>query len=209
MRKRTDFVTAVRNILNVLKTGEPYTLNKLSEEAHLNFRTVKKILEVLESNAELVSGKTLDVSVFDNLTVVRMKEKTGLTSYPQHIQNLIIKTAHYPTPSREEEILVHLLLKNALGSSSAITIPEDNILQELVDAEHVGKTKDHAYYLTSDGKYIAKGALELYPELQNMLKSSSDINGKQIISSFEQPSIPVAPSLLMIKQKLQVMKTRP
>lgn len=208
MRKRTDFVTAVRNTLNVLKTGEPYTLNKLSEETHLNFRTVKKILEVLESNAELVSGKTLDVSIFDKLTIVRMKEKTGMTSYPPHIQNMIIKTTHYPTPSREEEVLVHLFLKNAFGTSSAINITEDNVLRELVDAEHVGKTKKHTYYLTSDGKYIAKGALELYPELKTMLKPSSGINEIQIMSSFEQPSIPVAPSLLMIKQKLHIMRAR-
>src|SRR5690348_8548744 len=122
MGKRTDFVTAARKTLEVLKTGEPYTLNKLSEEAHLNFRTVKKILDVLESNAKLVSGKTLDVSVFDNLTVVRMKEKTGLASYPQYIQNLIVKTTHYPIPSREEEILVHLLLESAMSISSTISL---------------------------------------------------------------------------------------
>lgn len=208
MKKRTDFVTAARKTLEILKTGEPYTLNRLSEEAHLNFRTVKKILEVLDSNAKLVSGKTLDVSVFDNLTVVRMKEKTGLSSYPQNIQNLIIKTMHYPTPSREEEILVHLLLEDALTTSSAISISEDTILQDLLEAEHVGKTKDGKYYLTSDGKYIAKGALELYPELQKMSSTSSKINEDQIISTFEQPSIPVAPSLLMIRQKLQVIKNR-
>ena len=209
MRKRTDFVTAARKTLEVLKTGEPYTLNKLSEETHLNFRTVKKILDVLESNAKLVSGKSLDISEFDNLTVVRMKEKTGFASYPQNIQNLIIKTTYYPTPSREEEILVHLLLKDALTRSSAITLPEDSILHELKDAEHIGKTKDGKYYLTSDGKYIAKGALELYPELQKMiLKYSEATNEKQTVPLFEQPSIPVAPSLLIIRQKLQVIKNR-
>ncbi|MGI0102404.1 MAG: hypothetical protein ACREA7_07400 [Nitrosotalea sp.] len=209
MRKRTDIVTAARKTLEVLKTGEPYTLNKLSEEAHLNFRTLKKVLDVLESNAELVPGKTLDVSEFDNLTVVRMKEKTGLASYPQNIQNLIIKTTYYPTPSREEEILVHLFLKDALASSSAIALLEDSILHDLVDAEHIGKTKDGKYYLTSDGRYIAKGALELYPELQSVaLRSSYLTNEKKVVPSFEQPSIPVAPSLLMIRQKLQVIKNR-
>jgi predicted transcriptional regulator len=208
MKKRTDFVTAARKTLEILKTGESYTLNKLSEETHLNFRTVKKILEVLESNAKLVSGKTLDISVFDNLTVVRMKDKTGLSVYPQNIQNLIIKTMHYPTPSREEEILVHLLLEDALATSSAISISEDIMLQDLFKAKYVAKTKDGRYYLTSDGKYIAKGALELYPELQKMSKTSGEIVEKQIISSFEQPSIPVAPSLLMIRQKLQVIKNR-
>lgn len=209
LRKRTDFVTAIQRVVEILKSGEPYTLNKLGQEANLNFRTVKKILDVLKANQILLSGKLLDISELDNVTVIKVKERTGLAFYPETIQNLIIKTMYYPTTSREEEILVYLFLKNASSVSSAISLSEDKILHELVMAEHVEKTPDGKYYLSIDGQYIAKGALKLYPELQNILSSySGDMRESQTISSFDQMSIPVAPSVLVIRQKLQAMKIR-
>ena len=174
MKTRTDFPTALEMVLDVLKTGEPYSLSKLAQEANLNFRTVKKILRVLEASQSSFSGKYLDVSNLDNLTVVKMKEKTGMTLFPEHIQNLIIKTSHYPTVSREEEILTYLLLKNAINPDLSIDLLEDHILKELVEAEHVGKINDK-YYLTEDGMYIAKGALKLYPELkETVLKPNKE-----------------------------------
>ena len=50
MKTRTDFATALEITLDVLKTGKPYSLSKLAQEANLNFRTVKKILRVLEAS---------------------------------------------------------------------------------------------------------------------------------------------------------------
>ena len=205
MRTRTDFVTAYQKVLGILKSGEPYTLNKLSNEASLNFRTVKKILYVLESSQSSFSGKHLDVSNLKNLTVIKMKEKTGLTLFPEHIQSLIIKTSHYPTVSREEEVLVHLLLKNATNRNSAMDLLEDQTLKDLVEAEHVEKTNGQ-YFLTEDGKYIAKGALKLYPELE---KISLEIP-KQIVN-VSPPLIPMAirtaPNAVMIRKRLERRKT--
>ena len=80
----------------------------------------------LESSQSSFSGKHLDVSNLDNLTVIKMKEKTGMTLFPEHIQNLIIKTSHYPAVSREEEILTHILLKNATNPDSAIDLREES-----------------------------------------------------------------------------------
>ena len=201
MKTRTDFVTAYQKVLGILKSGEPYTLNKLSNEASLNFRTVKKILYVLESSQSSFSGKYLDVSNLKNLTVIKMKEKTGLTLFPEHIQSLIIKTSHYPTVSREEEVLVHLLLKNATNRNSTIDLLEDQTLKDLVEAEHVEKTNGQ-YFLTEDGKYIAKGALKLYPELE---KISLEIP-KQIVN-VRPPLIPlairIAPNAIMIRKRLE------
>ena len=205
MKTRTDFATALEMILDILKTGEPYSMSKLAKEANLNFRTVKKILHVLESSQSSFSGKHLDVSNLDNLTVVKMKEKTGMTLFPEHIQNLIIKTSHYPTVSREEEILTHILLKNATNPDSAIDLLEDNILKELVEAEHVGKINDK-YYLTEDGRYIAKGALKLYPELkETVLKPSNEeryVKYKLIQWQRMQP-----PNISLAKQKIEVLIT--
>lgn len=206
MKTRTDFATALEIVLDVLKTGEPYSLSKLAQEASLNFRTVKKILHVLESSQSSFSGKHLDVSNLDNLTVVKMKEKTGMTMFPEHIQNLIIKTSHYPTVSREEEILTYLFLKNARNPDFKIELPEGRILKELVEAEHVGKINGK-YYLTEDGIYIAKGALKLYPELEKIsLKIPKPI--VSIHSPLIQIAIPVAPNANMIRKILERRKTR-
>jgi len=206
MKTRTDFVTAYHKVLGILKSGEPYTLSKLSQKANLNFRTIKKILYVLESSQSSFSGKYLDVTNLENLTVIKMKEKAGLTLFPEHIQSLIIKTSHYPTVSREEEVLVHLLLKNATNRNSTIDLLEDQTLKDLVEAEHVEKTNGQ-YFLTEDGKYIAKGALKLYPELE---KISLEIP-KQIVSirpHLIQMAIPTAPNAVMIRKILERRKTQ-
>ena len=202
MKKRTDFASALHKTLDILKTGEPYSLNKLSEKANLNFRTIRKVIEVLEDNQSSLSGKSLDVSILDNLTMVRMKEKSGLNMFPEHIQNLIIKTMYYPTVSKEEEILVYLFLKNALDVVSATSLPENSIIQELVSAEHVGKTSDGKYYLTSDGRYIAKGALKLYPELENISSRFSVVSEISSNMQLVQMAILNAPNMLVIKNRM-------
>jgi hypothetical protein len=92
----------------------------------------------------------------------------NLALYPEKIQQLIIKTAYYPTVSREEEILAYLFIANASDASRAVDIPEDSKLGELLGAEHVARTPGGRYYLTSDGQTIARGALRLYPELKDV-----------------------------------------
>jgi predicted transcriptional regulator len=167
-RSRTDFPTAVQQILQILESGEPYTLNRLTQESGLNFRTVKKAVEFLQRNRRLLQEKTLEVSSADRLTIIRSRERAGgMALYPDRIQQLIIKTAYYPTVSREEEILTYLFIVNALDVSRAADIPEDSKLRELLEAEHVARTPGGKYYLTSDGQTIARGALRLYPELKN------------------------------------------
>ncbi|MFY3740457.1 MAG: putative transcriptional regulator [Candidatus Nitrosomirales archaeon] len=166
-RDRKDLVTATTIILQTLRSGEPFSLNKLTTETGLNFRTVKKSLEFLETIGSLLNERKIDVLHADRLTLVQMKEKTGLASLPEHVQHLIIKTAYYPTVSREEEILAYLLLHNAVDPRSAISIQKDVTLEKLVEAEHI-EEKRAKYYLTSIGKMVAQGALKLYPELKTV-----------------------------------------
>lgn len=200
---RTDFPTAVQKILKVLEKGEPYTLNKLAQETGLNFRTVKKVLEFLEAQTSFLEDKVLEVySPGENLTVIRLKEKTGLAMYPEHIQHLIIRTTYYPTTSREEEILAYLLMQSATSEEGAVSIPESKILQELIEVEHVAKTKNARYYLTSDGQIIAKGALKLYPELKNVKIDNVESSIEQIPIQL-QVSVPMAPNTALIKQRLR------
>jgi hypothetical protein len=108
-------------------------------------------------------------STSENLTIVHAKERAGLALYPENIQRLIVKTAYYPTSSREEEILAFLLIHNATGASKGQSIPDgDSKLKSLVEAEHIARTSDGRYYLTADGQMIARGALKLYPELREV-----------------------------------------
>lgn len=165
-RARTDFVTAVEKTLETLKSGESFTQNKLAQKTELNFRTLQKVLVHLGEVQLILQDKVIDISDLDSVKIVRMKERVGLTSFPDNIQKMIIKTLYYPTSSREEEILVHLLIRKAISKNSAIPLLEDSILKELLEIEYVAKTKSASYYLTSDGALVAKGALKLYPELK-------------------------------------------
>ncbi len=170
-RSRTDFATAVQKTLEVLRSGEAYTQNGLAEVTGLNFRTVQKILAHLANVQSCLKDNVIDIASLDNSKVIRMKEKGGLASFPENIQKMIIRSLYHPTISREEEILVHLSIRDAVSTNSAVSMPEDAVLKELIGAEHVIKTKDHRYHLSEDGAVIARGALELYPEIRKMYAS--------------------------------------
>lgn len=163
---RTDLSTATGVVLKTLGSGEPFTLNKLSNETSLNFRTVKKVLDLLEKYQAILLEKKIDVSNLDNLTIVQMRERSGMLSLPEKVRHLIIKASYYPTVSREEEILTYLLAHDATDATSRIKIDKDQILMKLVRAGHVGE-KNGKFYLTNMGKIVANGALMLYPELKN------------------------------------------
>jgi hypothetical protein len=167
---RTDFATAVGKTLETLQSGESFTQNKLAQKTKLNFRTLQKVLAHLGEVQSILHENMIDISNLDNVKIVRMKERVGLTSFPESMQKTIIKTLYYPTSSREEEILVHLLIRRAISKNSAIGIHEDAILKELLNMKYVTKTKSSSYYLTSDGIMLAKGALKLYPELKEIKK---------------------------------------
>ena len=83
---------------------------------------------------------------------------------PIHVQKMLMRTTYYPTPDRNEEILVYLLQNHAIISSSAIHMNSNAILDELISAGHVIR-KGKKYYLSEIGIITAKGAISLYPEL--------------------------------------------
>lgn len=165
---RKDFTSAVRIILGKLESGEPYTVNKLTDVTGLNYRTVKKALGLLESIQAELESKRLDISHADKMTMVHMKARVGMTSLPDNIQQLIIKAAYYPTPSAEEELLVHLLLHKAVDPASATQLVHFKTLDELVEAEQI-ESKGGKYYLSQMGKTVAEGSLKIYPELKDLV----------------------------------------
>jgi len=162
-RSRNDIATATGMVLKTLESGEPFTLNKLSSETSLNFRTVKKVLGMLQQYQSLLLEKKIDVSTLDNLTIVQMRDRSGMLSLPEKIRHLVIRALYYPTMSPEEEILTYLLAHDATTVNSGIKTVKDATLEKLIKAGHVGE-KSGKFYLTKMGKMVAGGALLLYPE---------------------------------------------
>jgi len=161
---RTDLSKATLQIMKTIQNGEIYTLNKISEKTELNFRTVQKALFLIEACQKQLESKKINITHTDHATHIQMKAKSGITSMPLNIQKMLMRTSYYPTPDRNEEILVYLLQNGATKNTSAIQMDSSTILDELVTAEHIIK-KGEKYYLSEMGAITAKGAMSLYPEL--------------------------------------------
>ncbi len=161
---RTDLTSATIQIMNTIEDGESYTLNHLCKETKLNFRTVQKILNLIEIFQEQLESTKINITRSNHLIHVQAKAKTGMTSMPANMQKMLIRTSYYPEPDRDDEMLVYLLQKSATKKTSAIQMDSSMILDELVAAEHIVK-KGKKYYLSEMGTTMAKGALSLYPEL--------------------------------------------
>ncbi len=161
---RTDLTSATLQIMKTLQNGEVYTLNKISEKTELNFRTVQKAFKLIEACQTQLESKKINITHLNNAIHIEMKTKSGITSMPMNIQKMLIRTSYYPTPDRNEEILVYLLQHDATKSTSAIQLNSSILLDELVAAEHVIK-KGKKYYLSDMGAITAKGTMSLYPEL--------------------------------------------
>lgn len=161
---RTDLASATIQVIKAIQNGDEYTLNKLSDKTELNFRTVQKILRLLEECQKQLETKKISITHLNNSTHIQMKPKSGMTSMPLPIQKMLVRTTYYPTPNREQELLAYLLQKNATSVATAIEMNPGKILSEMVDAQHI-KKKGEKYYLTEIGIVVAKGSLSMYPEL--------------------------------------------
>jgi hypothetical protein len=166
--ERTSCQEAVKIMLNTLKSGDPYSISQLSRETGLNRRTIKKSLDILTETQKQFLGKKLDVTKLGQTVMIQLSEKGGLLNLPEELQNLIIRTAYYPTPSREEEILVYLHREQAFSAENAQVLERTPLVQKLVKQGQLLETAKHAQYLSDEGKTIAKGALKLYPELESI-----------------------------------------
>lgn len=166
--ERTSCQEAVKIMLNTLKSGDPYSISQLSRETGLNRRTIKKSLEILTETQKQFIGKKLDVTKLGQAVMIQLSEKGGLLNLPEELQNLIIRTAYYPTPSREEEILVYLYREQAFFPENAQKLERSPLVQKLVKQGQLIETAKYAYYLSDEGKIVARGALKLYPELESI-----------------------------------------
>ena len=172
--ERKSFPEAVRIVLDTLKSGEPYSISRLSREAGLNRRTVEKALGVLKETQTYLLEKKLDITKLGQAILIQLNERSGLLNLPEDLQRLIIRTAYYPAPSREEEILVYLHREDAFSPETAITISKSTLVEKLLKQGQLLETSRgemRAQYLSDEGKIVAEGALKLYPELNTYNKT--------------------------------------
>ena len=173
--QRTSCPDAVRIVLDKLVHAQvPYSISHLSRETGLNRRTVMKTLDILMETQKSLKEKNLDMTKIGKTTVIQLSERGGLLKLPEDLQNLIIRTAYYPTPSREEEILVYLYREKAFFPENAIELDQSLLVKKLVEqGQLIEITKEDArahtrtYYLSDEGQIVSRGALKLYPELES------------------------------------------
>ncbi len=170
--KRTSFPEAVKTIIETLEKGDSFSVSRLSQATNLNRRTVQKAVDFLKEIQHAFLEMRLDVTELQGAKVIQIKKSVGMLSLPEHIQHLIIRMAYFPTPSREEEILVHAFTKKALSAETAIRVSRSQLVDKLLKQGQLEETENSraraSIYLSDEGQIVAKGALKLYPELQEI-----------------------------------------
>lgn len=166
--ERKSLSNAMKIVLDTLENGKSLSISQLSKQAHLNRRTVEKTLEILEIAQNHFSEKKLEITPLKHAKIIQLSKKTGLLSLPENLQKLIIKTVYYPVPSREEEILVYSYSREAFNPEKAITIQKSQLVKKLIKQGQLMENEKGKIYLSDEGKTVAEGSLNLYPELKNL-----------------------------------------
>jgi hypothetical protein len=171
---------------------KPLSISGLSRDAQVHRKTVEKCLELLselEKNWFDIYRLRLD-NLDERRKVVFLERRTGLLSYPEYVQNLIIKANHFPRPSNDAMVVIHLYLKDATSAEKAIPLAEkDKIVRRLEKQGQIVRKKqtrsqqqpqqqhqeqegeepieeESLFYLSKQGIIVAKGALRVFPELK-------------------------------------------
>ena len=176
--RRTPSTEAVKIVLGLLRQNEssPMTIQEISRRAGLNRRTVEKAIDVLKfvnenmANAELVAFRS-GGSNFVEVKPSRVRHEIGLLDLPSNVQRLVVRAAYFPTPSEEETILVHLLLRGATEQTLATPLEKSPTVLALLKQENILKTAS-GFFLSEIGRNVAQGALSLYPELANIVRQN-------------------------------------
>jgi DNA-binding transcriptional ArsR family regulator len=168
---RTSLPDAVRTILKSLEKGEGFSISQLSRETGLNRRTVEKALKLLEEVQETLAEKRLNIVKLQGTKMVQFRKNLGLSNLPENIQKLIIRTAYFPVPSREEELLVYVSQKGAFSAARAVPVERSSLVEKLLKQGQLLESGEGKVYLSEEGRIVAKGALKIYPELQSVVKN--------------------------------------
>src|SRR5208283_1780866 len=122
---RTSLPAAVGIILETImkksSRSKPFTVKDIVRETHLNPRTVRKSISILEQTHEVFSKENLVISRTNSGMFLTMEPRqVGMLNLPEDVQRMLIRTKYFPQASRDQEILVFLYLRKAFNPKSAI-----------------------------------------------------------------------------------------
>ena len=89
----------------------------------------------------------------------------GWKSLPDAARFSLIKSDYYKTPTKDTWILARLLADGAVDADTAVRMPEDRSMRNLVGWGHVCRTDGGRFYLVGLGHGLARGVLSTYPEI--------------------------------------------
>ena len=87
----------------------------------------------------------------------------GWESLPDAVRFSAIKSECYPIPPRRAWVMARLMSEGATAPDTAVDMPVDRAMRELVGAGHVRRSGSQ-FYLTGIGPSLAQGVLSMYPE---------------------------------------------
>ena len=129
---------------------------------------MRLLAEGSRSHADVASDAGISVQtvglVADAVSRRGATAKAGWESLPDDVRFSAIKAECYPVPPRDAWILARLMAEGATSPGSAVGMPADRNMRELVEAGHVGRSGG-GFYLAGIGPSLARGVLSMYPEV--------------------------------------------
>ena len=163
--ERTPLPDAMIRVLDTLKDNETsYTVNKLVLETKLHRRTVEKVIDLLEQLQKYFEQTRIDVEQLNRIKIVRMQRDVGLGGLPERTQRLIVKSVYLPEPAKEQRVIAYAFMHKATSEASALELERSDTVETLVKQGQLLEEGDR-FYLSDEGVTVAKGTLDLYPEL--------------------------------------------
>jgi hypothetical protein len=164
---RTSLDEACKDVLGLLaKNQMPYSISGLARKTGLHRQTVEKCVELISTlEDKWLENYKLKLVNVDRKRIVALEKRMGLSSYPQQIQELILRSVYFEMPSPETSLLVNLYLKDATSGTSGIPVVDDPIVTRLLKQGQLLKAGNRVY-LSDEGMTVAKGALKIFPFLE-------------------------------------------
>lgn len=139
---RFDLSAACGRAMRLLAEGA-HACEDVSARAGISVQTVELIADYMSLHGAAADG--------------------GWESLPDAVRFSAIKSECYPTPPRRAWVMARLMSEGATAPDTAVDMPVDRAMRELVGAGHVRRSGSR-FYLAGIGPSLAQGVLSMYPE---------------------------------------------
>ncbi len=163
--ERTSLDDAIMKVLQALCDRKGLNISQVAKEANLHWKTANKALTLLIQISTRLEGKGIDSYDGGSSKMFVLSDRVGLEKYPPEMRDMFIRS-EFPETTKEQRVLVDLLLKGATSTRMAIRLDNlDELLDKLAKMKRIKRTKDKRVFLTDIGLSIARGTMMTYPEL--------------------------------------------